>query len=354
VKDEKREGGAIMEQSRILIKASGLTKDYRLADKESGLRGAVKHLFAPKYKSRLAVDQIDLEIAEGEAVAYIGANGAGKSTTIKMLVGIIKPTAGSVEVCGLTPNKSRVQNAGNIGVMFGQKTQLWWDIPVKETFSLLRDIYEIPEGRYQKQLAFLTELLDMSSFMGQPARQLSLGQRVRADLAAAFLHDPKVLFLDEPTIGLDIMGKKAVRTFLREINQSLHKTILLTSHDLEDIHEVCEKVVIIDEGKIIYHGSIREMLSTYSTKKIMNVELEEKKRLVFEELRQKSEAIFSVSRRTDERVQVEYAPERLNTVQLLSLISEYGDVGEVSILDEGIEDIVEKLYRGKLGTGETS
>lgn len=343
-----------MEQSPVLIKASGLTKDYRLADKESGLHGAVKHLFAPKFKSKLAVDHIDLEIAKGEAVAYIGANGAGKSTTIKMLVGIIKPTAGSVEVCGLVPHKNRVQNAGNIGVMFGQKTQLWWDIPIRETFSLLRDIYEVPEDRYQKQLSFLTELLDMSSFMGQPARQLSLGQRVRADLAAAFLHDPKVLFLDEPTIGLDIIGKKAVRTFLREINRILHKTILLTSHDLEDIHEVCEKVVIIDNGKIIYHGSIREMLSTYSTKKVMSVELDEKKPLHYEGLRQKSDAIFSISRREDGRVQVEYAPERLDTIQLLSLIAEYGDVGEVSILDESIEDIVEKLYLGKLNTGETS
>lgn len=343
-----------MEQSQVLIKASGLTKDYKLADKESGLRGAVKHLFAPKYKSKLAVDHIDLEIAEGEAVAYIGANGAGKSTTIKMLVGIIKPTAGSVEVCGLVPAKNRVQNAGNIGVMFGQKTQLWWDIPVKETFSLLRDIYEIPEDRYQKQLQMLTELLDMSSFMGQPARQLSLGQRVRADLAAAFLHDPKVLFLDEPTIGLDIMGKKAVRSFLREINQTLHKTILLTSHDLEDIHEVCEKVVIIDQGKIIYHGSIREMLHTYSTKKVMRIELAEKITLVPAELQQKSEAIFSVSRRADGQVQVEYAPERMDTIQLLALVSEYGDVGEVSILDESIEDIVEKLYLGQLPVGEPS
>lgn len=335
-----------------IIQAQGLTKIYKIPEKSSGLGGAVKHLFVPKHKEKVAVDHIDLGINEGEAVAYIGSNGAGKSTTIKMLTGILQPTSGEVKVCGLVPNKNRVKNAYNIGVMFGQKTQLWWDIPIRETFSLLRDIYEVPEEQYKKQLAYLVDLLEMSSFLGQSARQLSLGQRVRADLAAAFLHNPKILFLDEPTIGLDIMGKKAVRGFLREVNRSLNKTILLTSHDLEDIREVCEKVVIIDKGKIVYQGAISEMMSTYSTKKVMTVELAADESFDPQTLKTRSEAVLSASHLQDGRIRVEYNPKNIGTTDLLAIFSGYGEVGEISISEQSIEDIVEKLYMGKLDVQE--
>lgn len=337
-----------------LVEAHELRKTYKIPDKGIGLGGAVKHLFAPKYIEKVAVDNIDLQICEGEAVAYIGSNGAGKSTTIKMLTGILQPTSGEVKVCGLVPNKNRVKNAYNIGVMFGQKTQLWWDIPIRETFALLKDVYELPDEKYKKQLHLLVELLDMGSFLGQSARQLSLGQRVRADLAAAFLHDPKILFLDEPTIGLDIMGKKAVRAFLKEINRNQNKTIMLTSHDLEDIHEVCEKVVIIDKGKIIYQGSITEMLSTYSTKKIMIIEFEANGGFRADALQNESRAILSTSLQQDGRVRIEYNPKGIGATEVLSLFSKYGEVGEISISEQSIEDIVEKLYLGKLDVQESA
>lgn len=337
-----------MSNQNILIEAKNLTKKYIIPKKENGLSGAVKYLFVPKHTEKYAVNDIDLQIYEGESVAYIGSNGAGKSTTIKMLTGILQPTSGEITVCGLVPNKNRVKNAYNIGVMFGQKTQLWWDIPIIETFSLLRYVYEVPEEQYKKQLDFLIELLDMSSYMGQSARQLSLGQRVRADLAASFLHNPKILFLDEPTIGLDIMGKKAVRSFLKEVNQKLNKTIMLTSHDLEDIQEVCKKVVIIDNGRIIYQGSISEMLSTYSTKKIMTIEFDSVDGFDVSHVKQDCESILAVSRQQDERIRIEYNPKKIGTTGVLSIFSKYGEIGEISISEEGIEDIVEKLYLGKL------
>ncbi len=342
-----------MDNQEIIIEAKNLTKKYIIPKKESGLSGAVKYLFVPKHSEKYAVKDVNLQIYEGESVAYIGSNGAGKSTTIKMLAGILQPTSGDVKVCGHVPNKNRVKNAYNIGVMFGQKTQLWWDLPIKETFSLLKYVYELPDEKYKKQLDFLVELLDMSSFMSQSARQLSLGQRVRADLAASFLHNPRILFLDEPTIGLDIMGKKAVRSFLKEVNQNLNKTIMLTSHDLEDIHEVCKKVVIIDKGRIIYQGSIVEMLSTYSTKKIMTIEFDAVDGFDIGLIEKNGEAILAVSRQQDERIRIEYNPKKIGTTGVLSNFSKYGEVGEISISEEGIEDIVEKLYLGKLDAQES-
>lgn len=342
-----------MSNQDILIEAKNLTKKYIIPKKEKGLSGAVKYLFLPKHTEKYAVNDIDLQIYEGESVAYIGSNGAGKSTTIKMLTGILQPTSGEVSVCGLVPNKNRVKNAYNIGVMFGQKTQLWWDIPIIETFSLLKHVYEVPDDKYKKQLNFLVDLLDMSSFMGQSARQLSLGQRVRADLAASFLHNPKILFLDEPTIGLDIMGKKAVRSFLKEVNQKLNKTIMLTSHDLWDIHEICKKVVIIDKGRIIYQGSIAEMLSTYSSKKIMTIDFNAIDDFDVSNVKKYSESILAVSRQQDDRIRIEYNPKKIGTTEVLSILSKYGEVGEISISEEGIEDIVEKLYLGKLDVKES-
>ena len=211
-----------------------------------------------------AVHDVDLTMDEGELVGYIGPNGAGKSTTIKMLSGILAPTAGTVRVCGIDPQKRRIQNALNIGAVFGQKTQLWWDLPVRETFELLRRMYNIPADRYKKNVDEFMDFLDMGPFADQAVRQLSLGQRMRAEIAASLLHDPKVLFLDEPTIGLDVNVKVAVRDFVRKINKERGVTILLTTHDLQDIEELARRIVVINHGQVGFDGSQAQLAERYA------------------------------------------------------------------------------------------
>ena len=256
-----------------LIEASGLTKKFRQAVKEPGLVGSLKHFFTRQYKDKLAVDHIDLSVEAGESVAYLGPNGAGKSTTIKMLTGILVPTSGSLIVNGLVPHEKRQQNARNIGVVFGQRTQLWWDIPVIESFNLARDMYEIPPARYRNNLGEFTELLGLDEFMNIPAGKISLGQRMRADLCMALLHDPRTLYLDEPTIGLDIAVKDSIRRFVRSLVVERGTTVMLTTHDLGDIEDICKRIVIIDNGRIIHDGDLAKLKDTYARDRVIHFQL---------------------------------------------------------------------------------
>lgn len=257
-----------------VIEAQGLTKSYRVSVKEPGLRGAVKHLFKPNHQEKMAVNGISLAVKEGEAVAYVGPNGAGKSTTIKMLTGILVPTSGKVLVDGLIPSKHRMENAMKIGVVFGQRTQLWWDLPIVESFELLKDIYEIPDAIYKQNMERFTELLGLDSFLHSPARRVSLGQRMRADLAAALLHNPRIVYLDEPTIGLDIAVKERIRAFIKEMNQDSSTTIMLTTHDLVDIEEICNRLIIIDQGSIIYDGDVTTVKQLYAKERTIHFQVE--------------------------------------------------------------------------------
>jgi ABC-2 type transport system ATP-binding protein len=256
-----------------LIEAKGLTKKFRQAVKEPGLTGSLKHLFTRQYRDKLAVDHIDLSVETGESVAYLGPNGAGKSTTIKMLTGILVPTEGSLIVDGLVPHEKRQQNARKMGVVFGQRTQLWWDIPVVESFNLARDMYEIPPKRYKENLAEFTELLGLEDFLNIPAGKISLGQRMRADLCMALLHDPKLLYLDEPTIGLDIAVKDNIRRFVRSLVEERGTTVMLTTHDLGDIEDICRRIVIIDNGKIIHDGDLVALKDTYARDRVIHFQL---------------------------------------------------------------------------------
>jgi ABC-2 type transport system ATP-binding protein len=259
-----------------LIEAHGLTKRFRQAVKEPGLAGALKHFFVRQYRDKLAVDHIDLEIEPGESVAYLGPNGAGKSTTIKMLTGILVPSEGRLVVNGLVPYEKRQQNARSIGVVFGQRTQLWWDIPVVESFNLARDMYEIPAERYKKNLGEFTEMLGLAEFMNVPAAKISLGQRMRADLCMALLHDPRILYLDEPTIGLDIAVKDSIRKFVRARVEEHGTTVMLTTHDLGDIEDICRRIVIIDNGKIIHDGDLKTLKDTYARDRVIHFQLAER------------------------------------------------------------------------------
>ena len=248
-----------------IIELYDVKKSYKVAKRE---RSFLKQLLFHRYDEIVAVQGINLQIEVGEAVGIIGPNGAGKSTLIKMMVGILQPTAGTLYVNSKVPYKHRKQNAKNIGVVFGQRTQLWWDLPLEDTLKLHREMYEIPDAIYKRNIEKFDKTLGICSFWHQPVRQLSLGQRMKADLAVALLHDPKLLFLDEPTIGLDVMAKKQVRDFLKSINGD-NVTIILTSHDLKDIEEICPRVIMVNHGSIVIDTSLSEIKAKVSEQKIL-------------------------------------------------------------------------------------
>ncbi len=236
---------------------------FRTRKRASGTLGALRSFFSHDYEDRVAVDDVTFSLEAGELVGYIGPNGAGKSTTIKMLTGILVPTSGEVRVAGLVPWQQRKENARNIGVIFGQRSQLYWDLPLIESFELLRAIYGVPRDQYRQNLDEFVEILDMSSFLSTPVRQLSLGQRMRGDFAAALLHMPKIVYLDEPTIGLDVVAKEAIREFIARINAERGATIVLTTHDLADVERLCRRIVLIDRGTLIYDGDIERIKTEY-------------------------------------------------------------------------------------------
>lgn len=245
------------------IELQHLSKTYRIPERTEGTLPRLRSFFHPTYTEKQAVRDLSFSIDRGECVAFLGANGAGKSTTLKMLTGIMAPTGGSVRVCGKDPFHNRLENAAQIGVVFGQKTQLWWDIPVIDTFQLLKSIYQIPTEIYEQNLSQFRELLELDDFLNQPARKLSLGQRVRADLAAALLHDPPILFLDEPTIGLDVAVKQKIYQFLRERHQKQHTTMLLTSHDLNDLESLCDRLIILEQGQLLFDDTMDKLFTAY-------------------------------------------------------------------------------------------
>jgi ABC-2 type transport system ATP-binding protein len=251
-----------------LITVRRLTKEYVRPKRVEGRFGAVRTLFTRQRERTLAVDHIDFSIEAGEVVGCLGPNGAGKSTTIKLLTGVLWPTGGTVEFAGpdgpAVPWRDRQRIARRIGVVFGQRSQLWWDLPVIESFRLIAALYDVPAARYAGNLARLTEMLDMGSFLNTPVRQLSLGQRMRGDLAAALLHDPPVLYLDEPTVGLDVLAKETVRGFVEEANRGGRTTVLLTTHDLADVERLCKRILLIDHGRVLYDGPVDGLVARYA------------------------------------------------------------------------------------------
>ena len=256
-----------------IIETRELRKVFRSLVRRPGVAGTLRTLFSRDYEDKVAVEGITMALDEGELVGYIGPNGAGKSTTIKMLTGILVPTSGEVRVAGLVPYEQRQKNARNIGVVFGQRSQLYWDLPLIESFELLRAIYGIPASRYRANLDHFTDVLDLGPFLKTPVRQLSLGQRMRGDFAAAMLHDPHVVFLDEPTIGLDVVAKEAIREFVARVNRERGTTFILTTHDLADVERLCRRIVLIDKGTLVYDGEIEALRDRYGTHRTLVVTL---------------------------------------------------------------------------------
>ena len=330
----------------MMIELQNVNKTFRQAVKEPGLAGALKHIVTQNYNDKEAVKDISFRIPEGEAVAYVGPNGAGKSTTIKMMAGILQPTSGTVKICGLEPSKKRIENAKNIGVVFGQRTQLWWDIPINETYTLLRDVYELTDVQYKKQLDMLVGLLEMEDFLYLPARKLSLGQRMRADLAAALIHNPKILYLDEPTIGLDIVIKKKIRKFLRELNRENHTTIVLTTHDLEDIEDICRRILIIDSGSLIYDGNLEDMKDKYARERGLVLETTEP--IADVDVRLRDFPGVRAQNLGDGRLQLNFDRFEIRAAQLLNCFSKDYEIIDFKIDEPKIETVIMKMYAGKL------
>lgn len=324
-----------------IIQVNELTKEYKLVKRTSGFWGATKSFVNPQYETITAVDRISFSIEKGRIVGFIGPNGAGKSTTIKMMVGILAPTSGSVKVNNYDPYKDRRKNAKLFGLVFGQRTQLWWDIPVYETFSLLKEMYTIEDKIYRKNLDMFIELLDMKSFLNKPTRQLSLGQRMRADLCAALLHNPEVLFLDEPTIGLDVSVKENIRKFILEVNNERKTTIILTTHDVSDIEQLSQEIMVIDVGKIIYKGNLTSLREAYGGKTIITINARESDMRDIE----RDLAKYPVKVTAGGDLSIEFDKKNIDSTKILNQIFSTYQVNGMKIEETPVEEIIKNIYR---------
>ena len=321
----------------IIIEVNGLVKDFKVTKKGTGLRGAFKSLFKSETKIVRAVDNISFNIEKGETVGYIGPNGAGKSTTIKMMSGILRPTSGRVLISGLDPQKDRKSVVMNLGVVFGQRTQLYWDLRLGETFELLKRIYKIPDDMYKKNMALMDDILKISELSDTPVRQLSLGQRMRGDLVAAILHSPPVLFLDEPTIGLDIDGKYAIRKFIKDINASYKTTVILTTHDLDDIKELCNRIIVINDGKIVEDGSLSNLIGKIAPIRRLIIDF-------YEEHQGISHPKAKTVKTEGHRVWLEFEKDAITAAELIADISAQYSIRDLSLEEADIEDIIRTVY----------
>lgn len=332
-----------------MIRVENLTKEFRISKKYPGFKGAIKSFFSTEYTTKKAVDGISFEINDGEIVGYIGANGAGKSTTIKMMTGILTPTNGIVSVNGLVPYENREKNAKNIGVVFGQKTQLWWDLPISETFSLLKDIYDVSDEDFEERMRFLKDVLGLEEFFLSPVRTLSLGQRMRADLAAALIHNPNVIYLDEPTIGLDIVVKERVRKVIKEINEKYKTTIILTTHDLNDIEELCSRIIIIDSGKKIYDGELNGVKEKFGYLTTVEIQIKEEVDLEkfneFDEMKVDDE--FKIEYK-ENKLAITFNKNKMSSADVIGRVMKKLTVIDFVIKETSIEDIVKKMYRNEV------
>lgn len=332
-----------------MIRVENLSKDFKINKKYAGFKGAIKSFFTSEYTIKKAVDNISFEIDDGEIVGYIGANGAGKSTTIKMMTGILKPTNGIISVNGLLPYEDREKNAKNIGVVFGQKTQLWWDLPISETFSLLKDIYNVSDEDFNERMSFLKEVLELDEFFLSPVRTLSLGQRMRADLAAALIHNPKVIYLDEPTIGLDVVVKERVRKAIKEINEKYNTTIILTTHDLNDIEELCSRIIIIDKGKKIYDGEINGVKEKFGYLTTVEIQIKEEINLEsfneFNEMKDDCEFKLNFN---ENKLSITFNKNKISSSEIIGRVMKKLSVIDFAVKETSIEDIVKKMYRNEV------
>jgi len=321
-----------------MICVEGLNKTFRVAKRSAGFMAAAKAMFKREYTKIEALRNVSFNINEGEIVGYIGPNGAGKSTTIKIMSGILVPDSGKCSILGRTPWKERVAHVSNIGVVFGQRSQLWWDVPVVDSFELLKDIYKIPREEYRKNLDMLVDTLDISGFMNNPVRQLSLGQRMRCEIAASLLHSPRILFLDEPTIGLDAVSKVAVRNFIKTINKEKNVTVILTTHDMSDIEALAERIILIGKGRILYDGSLEDLRKRFGANKTITIDYS----------KNSNPPEINGTRLlswTPERATLYVNTREVNVSKVISQLSEKYDILDVTVQNPPIDEIIVELYK---------
>jgi ABC-2 type transport system ATP-binding protein len=337
-----------------LIHLRDLNKHFKILNRHEGIKGAVRDLFSTDYRTVKAVDGISFDIAPGEIVGYIGPNGAGKSTTIKMMTGILNPTSGTLLVNGLPPYENRIHQAKIMGVVFGQRTQLWWDLPVIESFKILKEVYKIDRKMFDSHLAMFDELVGLKALFTQQVRTLSLGQRMLCDITASFLHNPQVVFLDEPTIGLDISIKAKIRSVILELNRTRNTTIILTTHDLGDVQALCRRIIIIDKGKLLYDGEIRKVTELFGAYRTLKLQINDFSDSTLATLTGKLGAQFgggpgiSIAQ-TEEfwtDVTIDQARNRLSDV--LGYVMSNFSVADVRIVEITMEDVVRRVYDGAL------
>lgn len=333
-----------------IIRVEGLTKTYKRYQRKPGLWGSVSTLFSREHELVTAIDRLSFGVQPGARMAYIGPNGAGKSTTLKILTGVMRPTAGHCEVAGVVPYRERIRNAQNIGVVFGQRTQLWWDLPVADSFAILKRIYQVPDAVYEKNLRLLRQWLDIDEVAKATVRTLSLGQRMRIEIAASFLHDPKVVFLDEPTIGLDAVLKQAIRGFIKQANEQLGTTVVLTSHDMDDIQEICEQAILIDRSRIVYEGPLaglkraereRAVMFVYRPTPAASAELQRLPRAL--------PGITAVREEPGHRVRVSFLREGTDMAALIGHLFRSFEIADFYSLEPDLESVIRQIYRREPG-----
>lgn len=325
--------------SDTIIKVNTLKKYYQVHQKEPGLWGSVRSLLSRKYYAVKAVDNISFNIEQGELIGFIGPNGAGKTTTLKVLSGLLYPTSGEVSVLGFNPFKREADFQKQFSLVMGQKNQLWWDLPAWESFILNKEIYEVPDEKFKKIVNDLAEMLEVQDILKVQVRKLSLGQRMKVELIAALIHSPKVLFLDEPTIGLDVIAQKKMRDFIKEYNQKYQATIILTSHYMDDVKKLCNRVIIIDKGKILFDGLLQDIVEKFASYKVISVAFE--KEVDIKQLK----VIGDVQESSDARILI-HVP-RLEASKRASKLLNKFSVADLTIEEPAIEDIIRQVFSGR-------
>jgi ABC-2 type transport system ATP-binding protein len=320
-----------------IIKVDNLCKTFKVKTKEAGMKGSIKSVFSPSYKEIEAVNNISLQVEKGEILAFIGPNGAGKSTTIKMLTGILYPSSGSIEVLGMNPASERKQLSFKIGTVFGQKSQLWFHLPPLDSFNLLGNIYEMDKGKLKKRIEFLKETFEIGDLMDIPVRKLSLGQRIRCEIAASILHEPEIIFLDEPTIGLDVVVKQKIRELILQLNKEEKTTIFLTSHDAGDIEQLCKRAIIINHGQVVLNESIKRLKYDYLNKKIIQIKYNQQINL--------DNCNLNVIKNKGDAIKVQVDTSKQDIEEVLTELIKYGKVNDITISEPPLEEIISYIYQ---------
>lgn len=330
------------EKNSPIIEIKNVTKEFKTLNRHEGLKGSIRDLFSRDYKIIRAVDDVSIKIAQGEIVGYLGPNGAGKSTTIKMMTGVLKPTSGEILVNGVVPYDNRAEGAQDIGVVFGQRTQLWWALPLVESFKILKDIYRISDADYEDMLELFASLVDIEPLLHKTVRQMSLGQRTLSDILAAFLHNPKIVYLDEPTIGLDVAMKARIRTLIQELNRKKNTTVILTTHDMGDVDALCERIIIIDKGRMLYDNDIDHLKSFFGSYRTLRIRIKGDLEKSVAEV-EKITPEFPVSC-DDEWISILVDEDKEKVVSVLGRLQDSFVIRDMQLDEISSEDVIKKIY----------